>query len=295
MSPTNAIEERSLSANGVEFHVLEAGAGPLALCLHGFPDSARGWEPLLGALADAGFRAVAPFMRGYAPTQVPADGRFQTGVLAADAIALHDALDADGDAVIIGHDWGAMATYGAAGHAPDRWRRVVAASVPTADVMGMMLMSYDLLKNNFWYQFVFCNPLADVAVAMNDLEFIERLWADWSPGFDGTAAVAEVKKCLREPANLNAALNYYRQTLGGVGQDPELADLQGATFQAPPQPTLYLHGRDDGCLPCPDETALRAAFRSEGSAVELVDDAGHFLQYERPETVNRLVVDFVTS
>jgi pimeloyl-ACP methyl ester carboxylesterase len=296
MSPDPpALAERDVNANGVDFHLLEAGSGPLALCLHGFPDNAHGWDPLLRALAEAGFHAVAPFMRGYSPTSVPADGRYQTGVLAADAIALHDVLGGDDRAVIVGHDWGAMATYGAARGAPQRWRRVVAASVPTADVMGMMLMSYDLLKHNFWYQFVFCNPLADIAVSLNDLEFIERLWADWSPGYDGAEAVERVKTSLRDPANLNAALNYYRHTLGGMNQDPDLDDLQGATFQAPSQPTLYLHGRDDGCLPCPDEAALHAAFNSEGSRVELIDDAGHFLQYEQPEQVNRLVVDFVTA
>ena len=117
-----------VTANGVDFAYLEAGAGPLALCLHGFPDSAWTWRHVLPALAGAGLHAVAPFMRGYAPTQVPPDGRYQTGALTADAVALHDALGGDGDAVLIGHDWGAMAAYGAAAHAPDRWRRVVTAA-----------------------------------------------------------------------------------------------------------------------------------------------------------------------
>jgi pimeloyl-ACP methyl ester carboxylesterase len=68
------VGEARITANGLDFAYLEAGSGPLALCLHGFPDTAWGWEPLLGALADAGYHAVAPFMRGYAPTAVPADG-----------------------------------------------------------------------------------------------------------------------------------------------------------------------------------------------------------------------------
>ena len=95
-----------MSANGVEFAFLSAGeSGPLALCLHGFPDTAHTWRHLLPALAGAGFRSVAPFMRGYAPTSVPPDGRYQTGALALDANALHDALGGDDAAVIIGHDW----------------------------------------------------------------------------------------------------------------------------------------------------------------------------------------------
>jgi len=109
-----AIEQQNVSANGVDFAVLTVGEGPLALCLHGFPDTAHGWRHLLPALADAGYRAVAPFQRGYAPTSVPADGLFQSGVLGVDANALHAPLGATADAVIIGHDWGASGTHAAA-------------------------------------------------------------------------------------------------------------------------------------------------------------------------------------
>jgi pimeloyl-ACP methyl ester carboxylesterase len=89
---TSRLQARTVTANGLQFGVLEAGRGPLALCLHGFPDSAHTWRYLLPALADAGFHAVAPFMRGYAPTSIPADGCFRPGALVADAVGLHDAL-----------------------------------------------------------------------------------------------------------------------------------------------------------------------------------------------------------
>src|SRR5437660_10618025 len=108
------MDEGRITANGVDFAYLAEGAdrdGPLALCLHGFPDTAWGWRYLLPELAAAGYRAVAPFLRGYAPTSVPADGRYQVGALASDAIALHDALGGDERAVLIGHDWGAMTPY----------------------------------------------------------------------------------------------------------------------------------------------------------------------------------------
>src|SRR5580765_2003658 len=108
-----AIQQDGVTANGVEFAYLHCGSGPLALCLHGFPDSAHTWRHLMPMLAEAGFHAVAPFMRGYAPTAVPADGRYQTGVLGLDAIALHEALGGGQPGVVIGHDWGATATYSA--------------------------------------------------------------------------------------------------------------------------------------------------------------------------------------
>src|ERR1700679_3169255 len=102
-------EQRTVTANGLEFAYLDDGPedGPLALCLHGFPDTAHTWRHLLPRLADAGFHAVAPFLRGYAPSSVPTAGAFDTGTLAVDACELHGALGGDEDAVIIGHDWGA--------------------------------------------------------------------------------------------------------------------------------------------------------------------------------------------
>ena len=93
MSATPPTPART-TVNGLEFAYVEAGpaSGPLALCLHGFPDSAHGWQPLLAALADAGFHAVAPFMRGYAPTAVPADGTSPLSAWIADVDAMHGAF-----------------------------------------------------------------------------------------------------------------------------------------------------------------------------------------------------------
>ncbi|MDQ1375422.1 MAG: hypothetical protein QOJ09_2760, partial [Actinomycetota bacterium] len=242
------LREGRIEANGLLFASLEAGPadGPLALCLHGFPDSAWTWRHLLPELAGAGYRAVAPFMRGYEPSEVPQDGRYQTGALVADACAIHEALDADGRAVLIGHDWGAMATYGAAVHRPDQWRRIVASAVPPLAAMAEAFFSYDQIKRSF-YMFFFQNPLADMAVGMNDLAFIDRLWADWSPGYDATEDLQYVKQSLRQPENLAAAIGYYRAMFDPTKQSPELTTEQAATAGTPPQPTLYLHGADDGC------------------------------------------------
>jgi pimeloyl-ACP methyl ester carboxylesterase len=288
------LNEGSISANGLEFAYLEAGSGPLALCLHGFPDTAWTYRHLLPALADAGFHAVAPFMRGYAPTEIPADSQYQTGALASDAVALHEAFGGDGEAVIIGHDWGAFATYGAAAHEPERWKRVVGLAVPPASAMASAFFTYDQVKRSF-YIFFFQTPLADMVVPMNDLEFIARLWDDWSPGYDGAEDVDHVRKALGDPANLAAAIGYYRQMFDSSRNDPELAVVQAATITPTPQPLLYLHGRDDGCLGVELTAGVEASLTVDGSRCEIIDGAGHFLHVERPDVVNPLIVDFVAG
>src|SRR3954469_17839594 len=103
----DVFREGRTEVGGVDLAYLEAGEGPLALCLHGFPDSAWTWRHLLPELAGAGYRAVAPFMRGYDPTEVPDDGRYFVGDLVRDVSELYGSLGGDDRAVLIGHDWGA--------------------------------------------------------------------------------------------------------------------------------------------------------------------------------------------
>jgi pimeloyl-ACP methyl ester carboxylesterase len=287
------LEQGSIAANGLDFGYLAAGSGPLALCLHGFPDSAMSYRHLLPALADAGFRAVAPWLRGYAPTAVPADSRYQSGALVADAGALHDALGGDGDAVIVGHDWGAIATYGAVAHAPERWRRAVTMAVPPMGSMAGAFFSYDQLRRS-WYMFFFQVALADMVVPADDLSFIDRLWADWSPGFDGSAEIPHVKDALRDPANLQAALGYYRAMFDPSHNDGSLAQEDAAVSMPTPRPTLYLHGADDGCVGA-DVVSNAEAFLAEGSDVAIVPGSGHFLHVEKPDEVNRRIVEFLTA
>ena len=282
-----------MAANGVDFAYLEAGPadGPLALCLHGFPDTAHTWRHLFADLAGAGYHAVAPFMRGYAPTAVPPDGRYQTGALVADACALHEVLGGTGDAVLIGHDWGAIAAYGAAAHQPERWRRVVTAAVPPAGALGAGFLNYNQLRKS-WYMFFFQSPLADMAVAMNDLEYVARLWEDWSPGYDYAEDMAHVRQALGAQPNLAAALGYYRSQFGSVPQDPALAAEQAAAGAPTPQPALYLHGDQDGCMGV--ELARSAAdFMGPGSEAVIVEGAGHFLHLEKPEEVGRRIAAFL--
>ena len=289
-----AINHGTVSTNGVEFAYLSAGApgSPLALCLHGFPDSAHGWRHQLPALADAGFHAVAPFQRGYAPTAVPADGLYQTGALATDANALHEALGGSADAVILGHDWGASGTHGAAVLAPERWSKVVTMAVPPGPAMAMAFITNLAQVQRSWYMFFFQHGLADLVVAANDLAFIDLLWSQWSPGYDAGADVANVKAALRDPANLTAALGYYRATLGDGLKSPALDAAQAATQAWATQPHLYLHGRNDGCIGA-EVAEAAAAMAPTNVTIEFVEAAGHFLHLEQPAVVNARILEFL--
>ena len=285
-------EIAAITANDVTFGYLSAGPadGPLALCLHGFPDSAYTWRQLLPALAAAGFRAVAPFMRGYAPTGIPADGAYQTGALAADANALHEALGGRDDAVLIGHDWGAAATYGATAAAPDRWRRAVVMAVPPLAAMLEGFFSYEQLKRSF-YVFLFQTELAEIALTRS---FVAGLWRDWSPGYDATADVAHVMDCLGTPQHVAAAIGYYRAMLDPSRHLDRYAAEQAATAAVGSRPHLYLHGARDGCLGV-DLVKDAGRHLPPGSRSEIVEDAGHFLHLERPAEVAALILEWITK
>ncbi|HEX6470348.1 MAG TPA: alpha/beta hydrolase [Streptosporangiaceae bacterium] len=283
-------EVQRIVANDLTFGYLSAGpaGGPLALCLHGFPDSAHTWRHLLPALAAQGFRAVAPFMRGYAPTAIPADGAYQTGALAADANALHEALGGREDAVLIGHDWGAAAAYGAVVSAPGRWRRSVVMAVPPLAAMLAGFLSYAQLKRSF-YIFLFQTSLADAALTRT---FVEGLWRDWSPGYDAAEDVAHAMDCLATPDHAAAAIGYYRAMLDPSRHLARYAAGQDAASIPDGPPHLYLHGSRDGCL---GVELARDAGRHlpPGSRVEIVEDTGHFLHLQRPAEVAARILEWV--
>lgn len=285
-------------ANGIDFAYLEDGPadGPLALCLHGFPDHALTFEPLLADLAAAGFHAVAPWMRGYAPTGLAPDGNYQAGSLALDAIALADALAGDDRAALIGHDWGALAAYTAAGYAPERFERIVTMAVPHAAALMARFFSTPAQLKRSWYIFLFQSPLADMIVPADDFALIDMLWRDWSPGYEPAPDfMRALKDTLGAPGSAGAAIAYYRAMLGTIPPDPALDDVQAKGLEAIDVPTLYLHGSDDGCMSV--DLVVRdelEPFFPAGLDVELVPRAGHFVHLERPDVVNPKIVDFVT-
>src|SRR5690606_29711112 len=126
------MERVTIKANNLRFSCLTVGPedGPVALCIHGFPDTAETWfHGIAEGLAEAGYRVVAPNTRGYKPTEIPADQNYGGMALGQDVVCLLEALDAD-DAVVIGHDWGAMAVYFALGIDSSRIRAAITLDIP---------------------------------------------------------------------------------------------------------------------------------------------------------------------
>jgi pimeloyl-ACP methyl ester carboxylesterase len=145
------------------------------------------------------------------------------------------------------------------------------------------LLADDEQRERFAYSSLLRTPDAQRAVAADDLAFVDRLWREWSPGQDLRRDAANAKRCLRDPEHLAAAIAYYRADDPG----PELR-------RTPPQPTLYLHGEDDGCI---DVRLVRDAEEhlSPGSRVELLPGVGHFLHVEQPAEVNARVLAWAAA
>ena len=279
-----------VEANGITFHYLEAGEGPTVLALHGFPDHAHSYRYQMPALAAAGYRVVAPFMRGYSPTEIPEGGYFGVPALAQDAVALAEALS-DEPVVLIGHDWGAAAAHTAAAMAPERFSKLITIAVPYGPAFTTSLVTSPEQQRRSWYMYYFQLPFSDQAVALNDFAFIERLWRDWSPGWDfSRSEIDSLKETLAKPGVVTAALSYYRHTFNPPADAPDLAQVTAA--QQIQVPTLYLHGRDDGCIGAELSEGMEEFF-DKGLEKVIIDGAGHFVHQERPEEVNRLILDFL--
>lgn len=265
--------------------VLEWGAadGPLVVALHGFPDTAMTWRRVAPLLAECGWRVAAPYLRGYAPTEVPADDDYSVRALAADAVALHAALGGDEQAVLLGHDWGAITTNTVAGDPASPYAQHVSLAVPpfnlvnpTRDTLGPWAAAMLRQPLHSWY--IAYNQVP--GLAERHFEWLAtRLWRLWSPGYDAREELAHLRASVPDREHARAVVSYYRALLGrGIG--PALED--------PVRPLLYLHGLDDRCL----EPGL-ARIASRRVQTVLVPGAGHFLQLEQPTAVAAAVLAFV--
>jgi len=300
---TEPSTDLSVEANGIDFECLRTGDGDrLALCLHGFPDDAGSMRPVLDRLADAGFTAVAPYMRGYAPTDPAPHGDYSAGALGSDAVALADVLsgtlDVAGGPVLVGHDWGAVAAYAADRTDPDAFDRLVTLAVPPGFEPLLFEHPRQLLRS--WYMWFFQVPdTPERALRWRDFAFVEFLWALWSPGWDyPDERIEAVKETFRTDETVDHALQYYRDTVGA-----QVSSLAGDLLRLDPPsiddvppvrtPTLVIAGEDDGCIG--PELFEHAGDIIEDARVVRIRDAGHFMHQERPDVVGDEIVEYVTD
>ncbi|OBB37374.1 alpha/beta hydrolase [Mycobacterium sp. 852002-51961_SCH5331710] len=262
---------------------------PLAVLVHGFPDTPFTWRHLGPALADRGYRVVAPWLPGYdAPVGRPIGvGTYARHVL--DVAARHDA---DGQAVLIGHDWGAQAGYGAVAVQPNAFRRFVALAVPPVGALAAGLFTYQQLRRSFYIWFIQQIGLAESAMLAPG--FWEALWSDWSPGYNPADDIAELRRRV-DSNNIADVIAPYRASFNPDFADPDTVAEAEATMQPPPVPTLYLHGRADGAIGADILPDLGPHLPTPGSAAEIIDNVGHFLHLEMPDLIAAKIVAWLDT
>ena len=259
-------------ANDLEFAYLAEGRGPLVLLLHGFPDTAHTWDRAMTELARAGYRAVAPFLRGYHPSEIP-KGPFDIDTLGRDVLALVEALG-ESDAIVVGHDWGATAAYAAAALGPERVRLLVTLGVPHPRVIPRT-------PRQVWSMRHFLTLRgASIAAKLrtNELRYIDELWQRWSPAWKDLPAseTAAVKQAFAEPGCLEAACAYYA-AIPLSGKLPPSAKLPIKV------PTFAFAGDDDHQMKRRTYEKARSCFESSYEVIGV--PGGHFMHREHPERV----------
>jgi pimeloyl-ACP methyl ester carboxylesterase len=273
---------------------------PIALCLHGFPDTAYGWRKIAPRLVESGWRVVAPFMRGYAPSTIPLDGSYHIGAVMDDALRVRSAAGGTERDVVIGHDWGALAATGLAAMPDSPFAKAVIMSVPPPAAFrpfgriadrGSLIRRLPRQLLRSWYIMYFQLPWLPERSAS---WIVPRLWRRWSPGYRAEQDLRHVDAAIGTPQSWRAALGTYRATIRNTRPPARYAELNRLPNEAPILPSLYLHGRDDGCM-TPDFTHWVEKVLPAGSEAAIVEHAGHFLQLEQPDKVADLVLAFIGS
>ena len=319
------IKHRTVQTNGIKMHIAEAfpppgaaGRGPLVLLLHGFPELWYSWRHQLPALADAGYHAVAPDMRGYGGTDAPLEiEAYSMRRMTADIAGLVDALG-EREAVVAGHDWGSPIAWHCALLYPERFRAVAALSVPyfPRGLAPPLQMMRQVFAHNFFYILYFQEPgvaeaelEADVRRSLRTFLFTASGDAPPNIGLARKPQDAKFLDGMPEPETLpgwlteedidcyarefqrtgfRGALNRYRN----MDRDwEELPELAGAKVQ---QPALFIAGEKDGVLRFTPLEPMKAAVPNLKQIV-LLPDCGHWTQQERPQEVNRELIEFLNG
>jgi pimeloyl-ACP methyl ester carboxylesterase len=311
------IRHGTIPANGIELHVAECGAGPLVLMCHGWPELWYSWRHQLVALAAAGFRAVAPDMRGFGRSSAPDDvAAYSILHNVGDMVALVAALG-EKRALIVGHDWGAPVAWHAALMRPDVFPAVVAMSVPHR--RRGPLRPLDMLRKagkTDYYWIYFQEQAAEDEFARDTRFTLRRIltigsgdtprdhkmsmYVDRAQGFLGASREDyPLPAWLRESdldvfadeyrrSGFRGGLNWYRN----IDRNWELtAPWQDAVIT---QPALFIAGTHDAVIT--GSIGQRALDELEGVVPNvrkiLLDGAGHWIQQERPEEVNAALIGF---
>jgi pimeloyl-ACP methyl ester carboxylesterase len=286
-----SIKTRTIEANGFRFAVDEAGAGDhLALCLHGFPESRFSWRHQLPLLAQMGYRAWAPDLRGYGETEpkpqdVPA---YLIDRLMEDVAALIDASGAS-KVTLIGHDWGAGLAWTFAANAPRPLERLVIMNVPHPAIMSAHLRrSWAQLKKS-WYMFFFQIPgLPERMLTARDGRAIRR--AFYEMAVDKTHFTPDVldryARDAQRPGAMTGMINWYRAAMRLQGK------LAGP-WPVIETPTLIIWGEEDSALGVELLDGTDAYVRD--LTVRRLPGVSHWVQQEAPEKVNPILQAWLPS
>lgn len=270
-----------ITANGLRFFVRDEGARDSAAValLHGFPDTSSVWREQMAALVDAGYRVIAPDMRGRGQSEKPERVEdYRLSQMVADVAGLLDALGVE-RAHIVGHDWGAAVAWLFAALQPQRVERLVALSVGHPATRERPTL--DALQKG-WYRLLFQFPGIESTLQADDWYLVRTLFAG-APDLEGYI------ETLSQPQALTAALNWYRANMPPerlVAPPPQLPPIQA--------PTLGIFGVDDLYLTEGAMLASREFVRGPWR-YERIEGAGHWIQRDAPEQVNRLLLEFLRN
>ena len=280
-------EIQRIRANDLEFAYLSYGEGPLVLCMHGFPDSAYTWDHLAPRLADEGYRVVAPFMRGYAPSQIPADHDYSALKLGEDIQALIQALGAE-SAVVIGHDWGALAAYTAAHLKPGAISKLVTLAIPHPRSLKPSVKG--VWKARHFLQYQLKGP-ARRSLQKNLGQGVDDIYRRWSPGWQfDPAETVYIRESFRQRARLDAALGYY----WSFGKNVRNKAIQKIVNRKTEVPTLCLIGSNDGALAFGGLEGSESCYMNSYE-YKLLPGVGHFLHREDPDAVYREISAYLSA
>ena len=280
------MESLNLSANGIGFHAQADGpdAGPLVLCLHGFPELGRSWQHQLPALAAAGYRAVAPDLRGYGQTDL--QGPYDLRTLVDDTAALISALGRE-RAIIVGHDWGGAVAWSVAALRPSLVEKLVVLNCPPPQDLARAMVRSPAQLLRSWYILFFQLPwLPERRMAANRAEVVARVLVGGSHrrGVWSRDEVSAYRIAFARPGRAKAAIDWYRASFRR-----SLRPRRPRGRRLVEAPTLVLWGVEDRFLGrelVEPERLRRSLAEGNVPTVVLIDDAGHFVQNEAPERVN---------